>query len=422
MAIASNGEICCDRSDECQTFCTQMECQAKATDCTEGLNDYKTNYIDPFVELFGKYPDLNIILIIEPDSIPNSITNKGQGGCTDVTLDTYSQGVNYALTQLSTLPNCVLYMDAGHGGWLGWENNGADYAQYIKDNNWSQYLRGFATNTSNYQQLGNGACEIDLNGTYTDFVNTIKANPDGCGYDPCGLINQYNAATSELNYCQLLQFFFKGQTFKSDDGKPHFVIDTGRNGNPDARTGEEACKVWCNVNNARFGKNPTTDTDLPSVDAYFWLKTPGESDGCINFNQQGTCDNSDGFGDDCVRYDTNCGTHPQNIGYTSDQPCPPEAGDWFSYQMQMLAGAKNPNQCSAGPTPPSPPTPPPSPPSPPSPPTPPPSPPTPAPTPAVSSSVNNTKMIGYIILGCALFLLLIGLITYFIISAKKKAR
>ena len=27
------------------------------------------------------------------------------------------------------------------------------------------------------------------------------------------------------------------------------------------------------------GKRPTADTKLPLVDAYLWIKTPGESDG-----------------------------------------------------------------------------------------------------------------------------------------------
>ena len=196
------------------------------------------------------------------------------GACTEVTCKAYKEGVQYALDAFDKLPNCTMYMDAGHGGWLGWENNGMQFAQYVKENGWSKYLRGFATNTSNYQQLGKGACEIDLNGTYTDFKNTCDAHPDACGYDPCGLLNQYNAGNSELNYCQLLRFYFKDQEFKSGDKNPHFIIDTGRNGNPDARIGTEECKVWCNVDKALFGKNPTTKTDLAAVDAYFWVKTP----------------------------------------------------------------------------------------------------------------------------------------------------
>jgi len=34
----------------------------------------------------------------------------------------YREGVAYALKQLN-LPNVVMYIDAGHGGWLGWNDN-----------------------------------------------------------------------------------------------------------------------------------------------------------------------------------------------------------------------------------------------------------------------------------------------------------
>jgi cellulose 1,4-beta-cellobiosidase len=60
--------------------------------------------------------------------------------------------------------------------------------------------------------------------------------------------------------------------------RPRFVIDTGRNGVDDMRAD---CSNWCNIRGAGAGHKPTAQTALPDlVDAYFWLKTPGESDGC----------------------------------------------------------------------------------------------------------------------------------------------
>lgn len=61
------------------------------------------------------------------------------------------------------------------------------------------------------------------------------------------------------------------------DFEPKFIIDTGRNGVGDMR---QSCSNWCNVRGAGVGLIPTTDTASPMVDAYLWLKTPGESDGC----------------------------------------------------------------------------------------------------------------------------------------------
>jgi endoglucanase len=57
----------------------------------------------------------------------------------------------------------------------------------------------------------------------------------------------------------------------------HFVVDTSRNGNGPLR-GDRA-QAWCNPPGRALGTPPTTDTGDPVVDAYLWIKRPGESDG-----------------------------------------------------------------------------------------------------------------------------------------------
>jgi len=105
----------------------------------------------------------------------------------------------------------------------------------------------------------------------------------------------------------------------------HVIIDTGRNGVTDMRTD---CKNWCNPRNAGTGIPSTTDVANKSlVDAYFWLKTPGESDGCSQ-----TLEN----GEKCPRFDTMCGA-VDAIGTKTDEPPAPEAGGWFDYQVKQLA-------------------------------------------------------------------------------------
>jgi endoglucanase len=59
-------------------------------------------------------------------------------------------------------------------------------------------------------------------------------------------------------------------------GGAHYVIDTSRNGA--GPVGVE----WCNPPDRRLGLAPTTDTPAPEIDAYLWLKRPGESDGACN--------------------------------------------------------------------------------------------------------------------------------------------
>lgn len=68
-----------------------------------------------------------------------------------------------------------------------------------------------------------------------------------------------------------------GTAVSSMVGGKHFVIDTGRNG-----LGPTASSEWCNPAGRALGTRPTTQTGHPLVDAFLWIKTPGESDGECN--------------------------------------------------------------------------------------------------------------------------------------------
>ena len=58
-------------------------------------------------------------------------------------------------------------------------------------------------------------------------------------------------------------------------GGKHFIIDTSRNG-----IGTET--QWCNPRGQALGVVPTTRTGHPLIDAFLWVKQPGESDGTCN--------------------------------------------------------------------------------------------------------------------------------------------
>jgi cellulose 1,4-beta-cellobiosidase len=70
-------------------------------------------------------PNVAVALIIEPDSLPNLVTNANLTTCAASASD-YKAGVAYALKNLN-LPNVAMYIDAGHGGWLGWNANLRSY-------------------------------------------------------------------------------------------------------------------------------------------------------------------------------------------------------------------------------------------------------------------------------------------------------
>jgi endoglucanase len=85
-----------------------------------------------------------------------------------------------------------------------------------------------------------------------------------------------------------------GGVASSSPALPHFVIDTGRNGQGPldvARYAEApyhqpaevirglVAGAWCNPPGMGLGLRPTADTGVPLLDAYLWIKTAGESDG-----------------------------------------------------------------------------------------------------------------------------------------------
>lgn len=80
------------------------------------------------------------------------MTNSNLATCSS-SASGYRQGVAYALKTLN-LPNVIMYLDAGHGGWLGWDANlkpGAqELANAYKNAGNPKQLRGFSTNVAGW--------------------------------------------------------------------------------------------------------------------------------------------------------------------------------------------------------------------------------------------------------------------------------
>jgi cellulose 1,4-beta-cellobiosidase len=384
-AKASNGEICCNPMPD-------GTCDYDAGgDCAAGLKEYETEYIDPLVAVLKAWDaKVPIALIIEPDSLPNLATNLADPHCGNTaTQASYKQGIPYAVNAIAAATtNTVMYLDAAHGGWLGWEDNLEAFVALFKDMDIAPHLRGFSTNVANYQPVGTmcpgfGDFDPANNATAATWRDHLAARndyclngghqTDACCADPCKLEGQYDPGNNEMNFVGALSAAMR-------DGvpgfAPQFVIDTGRNG---VATERKDCANWCNPRGAGIGHVPTLETGQPLVDAFFWLKTPGESDGCTQMLPDGSA---------CPRFDSFCGS-ADSVGSAAGEPRCPQAGAWFDYYVKMLAANANmgpvPAPTPASPTPP--PTPPPPPPPstptpPPSTPTPPPSTPTPAPAPS----------------------------------------
>ncbi|CAD7697686.1 unnamed protein product [Ostreobium quekettii] len=227
----------------------------------------------------------------------------------------YKEGIAYAIKTLNAAcPEAVQYLDGAHGGWLGWENNAAAFAEDVGSLGVAHLLRGFSQNVANIQELGL-ACP------QAGWCVGGKNQGDPCCADPCGISAEYNPGHNELNYAVVLH----DAMVKAIPGfDPHMIIDTGRN----ARSPRTDCGNWCNARDAGTGVLPTTATAIPDIiDAYLWLKTPGESDGCTEVLPTGEF---------CPRFDLFCGS-VDSIGSRPGEPRAPEAGDWFDYQVKMLA-------------------------------------------------------------------------------------
>ena len=118
---------------------------------------------------------------------------------------------------------------------------------------------------------------------------------------------------------------------------------------PSPQLDSSRCSTWCNVRGAGAGHVPTMNTGLPSVvDAFFWVKIPGESDGCTHTlpRRDDAFDGATADGDAttqilrgssvCPRFDSSCES-ADSIGGLSTEPRAPEAGQWFEYQARELA-------------------------------------------------------------------------------------
>jgi cellulose 1,4-beta-cellobiosidase len=116
-----------------------------------GAANYKA-YIDSIVTQLKAYSDIRVILVIEPDSLANMVTNMSVQKCANAK-STYLSLTQYALENLN-LPNVAMYMDAGHAGWLGWSANLSPaaqlFAQVYKNASSPAAVRGLATNVANY--------------------------------------------------------------------------------------------------------------------------------------------------------------------------------------------------------------------------------------------------------------------------------
>ncbi|MET7322122.1 glycoside hydrolase family 6 protein [Streptomyces sp. NPDC005549] len=181
------------------------------------LDAYDT-WIDRFAAGLGSG---EVIVVLEPDSV-------AQSACLSAAerADRFASLARAGRVMKDADPRARVYFDAGHSGW----HAPAEQAAWLKQA---------------------GAASADSSDGVFSNVSNFHATADEVAYD--------RAVLDALGGPESLGA----------------VIDTSRNGNGAPPDGE-----WCDPAGRRLGRPPTLTTGMGRIDAYLWVKLPGESDGC----------------------------------------------------------------------------------------------------------------------------------------------
>lgn len=280
--------------------------------CSTGVSQYARRYIDPLAALVRRNcAAVPMAFIVEPDALPLIVTNTANPACGSSTQAGYREGIKYAVTTLAAAcPRAAIYVDAGNPSWLGWKDLTDRYVSIVSSLGITSLIRGFSINVSNYGETG-----IPCPAVGTCSPNRA-ATHRCCRQDECGWRAQYNVGFNCVTFAQSLA---ESARRASPSFSPRVVIDTSRNGVPEARSYCDG--QWCNIRRAGVGSWPTSNTvDRRVVDAYMWVKLPGESDGCTRVTPDGAT----------------CGSFAQECASQNSMPRAPPAGAWFPEAVKSL--------------------------------------------------------------------------------------
>jgi cellulose 1,4-beta-cellobiosidase len=324
------------------------DCAALASNGELGpteLGRYQTEYIDPIAAILADpaFASLRIVTIIEIDSLPNLVTNTGGRATATPQCNTmlannnYVNGVGYALAKLGAIPNVYNYIDAAHHGWIGWDDNFGPTATLLAQaanasGSTPANVAGFITDTANYSALSEPFITVDETTRTSRWID----------------FNRYN---DELTFAQAFRTRLVTAGFQSNIG---MLIDTSRNGwggpnrptaastAADLNTRIDASRIdrrihkgnWCNQSGAGLGERPRA-APAAGIDAYVWIKPPGESDGSSSL-----IPNNEGKGFDQMCDPAYTGNARNGNSMSGALPNSPISGAWFPAQFtQLMANA-----------------------------------------------------------------------------------
>jgi endoglucanase len=309
------------------------------------------------------------VVIVEPDglaNLPSDCPAAYPGQDIDALTAQRIADIAYAGKQVEDEDaNSLVYLDAGHSAW----HSAGDMAKRLYEAGVGD-VQGFFLNVSNYQYTANSsyygtwlsdclAYATPVNSAHTAVAPGDYANCGDQYYNGGPATNWSGGAMSPYgvwspnNSDQTLNTSGVDSRYATELGSvqpvAHFVIDTSRNGNgpndmsayavapynqPSSVISGLQAGNWCNPPDSALGPLPQADPQpntFPLLDAYLWVKTPGQSDGQCNI----------AGGARAWDYSV---YNPWNWNATQQQQNDPlwgmrdpAAGDWFPQQALQLA-------------------------------------------------------------------------------------
>ncbi len=308
------------------------------------------------------------VVILEPDSlgiIPYNTTLFGSADwckptVTDATGATvpapgagaderYAQLEGAIATLTASAPGASVYLDGTHSDWLGvGEAAFRIHKAGFDPTSGAPLVKGFFLDVSNFQPTD----QLVQFGTWVSqclAAATVGASWAVGHFDYCP--SQYDPATNytTVNYTPAFEATVTASLANMLNGAAAtlpFVIDTSRNGRGPLDTTpfaaapyDQAASVlstlsagaWCNPPGAGAGLRPTASTGVSLVDAYLWIKTPGQSDGACAIDGGARAWDFTAYNPWNVTGDAQNAFDP--LWGTVD----PAAGAWFPAQALQLA-------------------------------------------------------------------------------------
>ncbi|HEX4790205.1 MAG TPA: glycoside hydrolase family 6 protein [Actinospica sp.] len=325
------------------------DCAQYSAGGASGLSAYEA-WIAAFAAGIGSG---RAIVILEPDALgnlPSACAGFGTSTYPFTDAERISE-LGYAVTALEARPGASVYLDGTHSAW---QSVGTISQRLLAAG--VRQAQGFFLNVSNYQPDN----ELTDYGQWISDCIAMVTDPSNFAYgQPADCASQYYPATQNDFSTWGLTTAWYAANMGDAVAATHYVIDTSRNGQgpntmaayaaapydqPASVVATLAAGNWCNPPASGLGLRPSTNTGVPLLDAYLWVKTPGESDG--------QCDAAGG-----VRaWDYTAYTQPtwpaDAAGQALFDPLwgleDPAAGAWFPQQALQLAQSAQPPLGRAG--------------------------------------------------------------------------